>query len=304
MLTVIGALAIGVVQWRSTPALNDPYRTVVAHWTVGDIPQPRAFIGLGVFDYRPNWSGDAQVFDGPVLLEVEDAQTPVRIRFSGAVTIGRRGDENLTTGTVTATATATEATLTSDDLVAIPAGIGFAIATGDGQAIRLQAVVVLPGGPPRTPGIPHVEWRAWGTVSPAPNAPLAVTVADIYLAGGEAYQFQRELGPALLSVEGSGDGTQSIALTVTKGRGTYLHVADVAPWELTTPVSYVATPTPTVLNRERAFEARSGTFLPTGTEAKLRNRSLVDGTGVRLVTFDGPAETPPAASPAATRPPG
>jgi len=55
--------------------------------------------------------------------------------------------------------------------------------------------------------------------------------------------------------------------------------------------------TPTILNRERAFDARSGAFLPAGTAARLRNRSLVDGTGVVMVTFDGPSIVTPLPSP-------
>lgn len=307
MLTAIGVLAAGLVRWRPTATTNDPYTTVVARWTVGEIAGPRAFVGLGVFVYRPNWSGEPQVFNGPVLLEVDEAQAPVNIKFSGEVARGHRGEGGLSTGlteTTPAAGTAAEATLTTGDLVAVPAGTGFTIATGDNEVVRLQAVVVLPDGPPATPGIPQVEWRSWGTVAPAPSVPLVVTVADMRLAGGEEYRFRRERGPALISIEGSGDGTQSIALTVTKGRGAYLRVAEIAPWELTESVSYVATQTPTSLNRERAFDARSGAFLPTGTEAKLRNRSLVDGTGVRLVTFDGAEVTTPAATPTGTRPAG
>jgi hypothetical protein len=305
LLTIVGVLTAGIVLSPPTAATNDPYTTVAARWTVDDVPQPAAFVGLGVFVYRPNWPGTLQTFDGPILLEVEDAQAPVRARFAGEVSIGRRGDGVLTTGAPPPTPAAgstIETTLTTGDLVAIPAGIGFGIATDIGEAVRFQATALLPAGPPETPAIPQVEWRAWGEVDPAPGAPLTVTVADVFLAGDETYAFRQERGPALISIEGSGDGTQSIALTVTRGRAAYLRVAEVAPWHLSEPASYVATPTPTSLNRERAFDARSGAFLPTGDEARLRNRSLVDGTGVRLVTFDGPAVETPAAASTAPRP--
>ncbi len=307
LLALIGVLAAGVARWRPAVAENDPYLVMMARWTVGEVSGDQAFVGLGVFTYRPNWDGPEQTFPGPVLLQVVESSAPVRARFSGEVTIGETGEE-LPAGQ--ATAAVDETVLARGDLVALPAGTGFAVTTGEGETVRLMAIAILPGGPPSTPGIEQAEWRAWGIVKPAPETPLVVSVYDLELAGGETYQFRRDRGPALLSVDGSGDGAQSIAMAVFRGRGTYLRVADVPPFDLEGPVTYRAVQTPTT-SRERVFDARSGAFLPAGATARLRNRSLVDGTGVVMVTFDGPNVVPPAPTatpvvtptPLGTRPP-
>lgn len=289
LLAVIsGILALGILLWRPADAHNDPYAATVARWTVEDIADSGAFIGVGVFVYRPNWAGPAQTFAGPVLLSVDDAQDPVRISFDGQVAVHRASDggsPELTTGGAVL-ATANEATLQAGDLVAVPEGTSFTVATGNSEVVRLSAIAILPDGPPATLGIQQVEWRAWGDVKPAPKTPLTVTISDIFLGGDERYSFQRFAGPALVSMEGSGDGAQSIALTVTKGRAVYEKIADVPPWNLATAVSLLADQSPTTANRERALDARSGAYLPTGGAAILHNRSLVDGTDVRLVTFD------------------
>ncbi|HEY7032114.1 MAG TPA: hypothetical protein VH482_12325 [Thermomicrobiales bacterium] len=300
-IAVVGAL---VVEWRPSAATNDPYTNVEARWTVENLDDQGAFVGLGVFVFRPDWDGPAQVFPGPLLLQVQDAQAPVRVRFGGAVEVERAGDGApiLTTdgagaASATATAGAQELTLGPGDLVAIPPWTPFAVTTGAGETVRFLAVAILPDGPPSTPGVQQVEWRAWGEVAPVLGMPVEVTLADVELAGGEVYQFRRERGPALLSVEGSGDGVQPVALTVTKGRGTYLRMAEFPAWDLTATAAYDAVETPTILLRERAFDARSGAFLPAGTTARLHNRSLVDGTGVVMVTFDGPTIVTPLPSP-------
>jgi hypothetical protein len=305
-VVLIALLGAAVVRWRPSEATNSPFATVQARWTVANLTGEEAFVGLGIFVYRPNWDGPAQVFPGPVLLQVQDAQAPVRMRFEGDVAVHRASDggapEVTTDGSGAASATPVAAggqdvTLETGDLVAVPARTRFSVTTGEGETVRFLAVAVLPEGPPATPGVQQVEWRAWGNVAPVLGMPLVVTIEDVELAGGEAYQFQRARGPALLSVEGSGDGTQSIALTVTKGLGTYLRMAEFPAWDLTATAAYEAVQTPTILNRERAFDARSGAFLPAGTTARLHNRSLVDGTGVVLVTFDGPTVVTPVPSP-------
>jgi hypothetical protein len=305
LIILIGVLAAAVVRWRPTEAVNDPYRELVARWSVGEVKGDQAFVGLGMFVYRQNWQGPAQTFAGPVLLQVTETQAPVRVQFSGEVAVGRSGEVELRTGapaTPAATPVAAEAILSAGDLVALPAGTGFSVRTGDGEVVRLMAIAILPKGPPSTPGIEHAEWRTWGIVKPVPETPLVVTLSNLELGGGEGYQFRRDRGPALLYVQGLGDGAQSIALTVTKGRGAYQRVTDLAPWELTEPVSYTAPQTPTTLNRERTFEARAGVFLPAGTQGRVRNRSLVDGTGVLMVTFDGPRAVTPAPVPTDVRP--
>jgi hypothetical protein len=300
----IAALGAMVARWKPSVATNTPYTTVGARWTVTNLDAPGAFVGLGVFVFRPNWNGPAQEFPGPVLLQVQDAQAPVRMRFAGEVGVHRATDGGapiLTTDGAAAVAATPapdqELTLAMGDLVAVPAGTAFTTTTGEGETIRMLAIAVLPDGPPSTSGVQQVEWRAWGEVEPVLGMPLVVTVADIELAGGEVYEFQRERGPALLSVEGAADGPQSIALTMTKGRGTYLRMADFPAWDLTATAEYDAVQTPTLLLRERTFDSRSGAFLPAGTAARLRNRSLVDGTGLVMVTFDGPTIVTPLPSP-------
>lgn len=295
-MAVIGVLAAGVLRWRPAVAENDTFMARMARWTVNEVRGDQAFVGLAVFTYRPNWEGPEQTFPGPVLLQVVESSAPVRARFSGEVTIGKTGEE-LPADQPNAVSGETE--LSQGDLVALPAGTGVAVTTGEGETVRLTAIAILPSGPPSTPGIEQAEWRTWGVVRPVPDTPLVVSVYDVELAGGEAYQFSRDRGPALLSVEGSGDGAQSIALSVTRGRGTYLRIADVPPFDLEGPVSYDAVQTPTT-NRERVFDARSGAFLPSGTVATIHNRSLVDGTGVVMVTFDGPAVVSPAPTPTPT----
>jgi hypothetical protein len=301
LLAVVGVLAAGLVRWRPATAENDPYLARLARWRVEEIAGDQAFVGLGVWTYRPNWDGPVQTLPGPVLLQVTEVEGSVQARFSGEVAIGRTGGEELVTGAAAVGSTApSEVTLTRGDLIALPAGTGFAIETGEGEVVRLTAIAILPDGPPATPGIEQAEWRAWGIVEPAPATPLVVSVFDLELAGGEVYRFSRDRGPALVSVEGLGDGAQAIALAVTKGRGVYQRVLDVAPYNLTGPVSYVAVRTPTTSNRERVFEGRSGAFLPAGTVARLRNRSLVDGTGALLVTVDGPSVVTPVPAPSVT----
>lgn len=307
LVGVIALLGAAVVEWRPPVVANSPYSTVQARWTVAGLTDPEAFVGLGYFVFRSNWNGPAQVFGGPVLLRVQETQAPVRMQFTGDVAVQRAGDgePGLTTGgsdavSATPTARGQELTLATGDLVAIPAWTPFVVITGAGQAVRFLAIAILPDGPPATPGIQQVEWRAWGQVAPVLEIPQQVTVEDIELGGGEAYEFQRARGPALLSVEGSGDGIQPVALTVTKGSGVYLRMFDSPVWDLTTRAAYQAVPTATVLNRERAFDPRSGAFLPAGTAARLRNKSLVDGTGVLMVTFDGPSVVTPVPSPTAT----
>lgn len=298
-MVVIVAMAAGIERWRPTAAENDPYMNLLGRWTVNEVPGNQAFVGLGVFTYRSNWEGPAQTFQGPVLLQVLESTTPVQVHFSGEVMLGKPGDD-LTTGVATqATPVANDVVLSSGELVALPAETGFTIRTGNGETVKLMAIAILPNGPPSTPGIEQAEWRAWGEVTPAPQTPLVVSIHDLELAGGETYLFQRDRGPALLSVDGSSwsDGAQSIALAVTKGRGVYQRVTDVAPYDLDNPVSYDGTQTPTTTNRERVFDARSGAFLPAGTSARLRNRSLVDGTGVIMVTFDGPNVVAPQPTP-------
>lgn len=293
LVLVIGVLAAGIVRWRPAEAKNDPYLVLMARWTVSEVTGNQAFVGLAVLTYRPNWDGPEQTLPGPVLLQVEESSAPVRARFSGEVTIGKTGEE---LPADQGTPVSGEIELSRGDLVAVPAGVGFAVTTGDSETVRLMAIAILPSGPPSTPGIEQAEWRTWGVVKPASETPLVVSVYDLELAGGEAYQFRRDRGPALLSVEGSGDGAQSIALSATRGHGTYLRIADVPSFDLEGPVTYKAVQTP-ITSRERVFDARSGAFLPSGTVATVRNRSLVDGTGVVMVTFDGPNVVPPAPTP-------
>jgi hypothetical protein len=294
LVAVIGVLAAGVVRWPPAEAENDPYMTLIARWSVGELSGNRAFVGLGVFTYRANWEGAEQTFPGPVLLQVAESSAPVRARFSGEVTIGKTGEE---LPADQAKPAAGETVLSQGDLIALPARTGFAVTTGEGETVRLMAIAILPSGPPSTPGIEQAEWRTWGVVTPVPETPLVVSVHDLELAGGEVYEFRRDRGPALLSVEGAAaGGAQSIALSMARGRGTYLRVADVPPFDLEGPVSYDAVQTPTT-SRERVFDARSGAFLPAGTTARIRNRSLVDGTGVVMVTFDGPNVMTPAPTP-------
>jgi hypothetical protein len=303
LITVVGLLAAVVVGWRPETAATDaPYAVVAARWTVSDAPAETAFVGLGRFAYWPNWEGPAQTFDGPVLLQVDEAPAPVRLSFAGTVSVWRAaegGEPVLTTGPPAATPAASpvpatnEVILSVGDVVAVPAGVGFAARTGDGESFRLSAVAILPTGPPPTPGIPQAEWWAWGTVRPLPDDPLAVTVTDAELAPGQQVPLRQQRGPTLISVEGSGDGAQPIALTVTKGRGSYLHETDVPPWDPSGPMAFVAQPTPTLLNRERPFEGHSGAYLPTGTEARVRNKGLVDGADARIVTIEGPTIATP-----------
>jgi len=307
LVAVACCCAAAIVLWRPAIAGNDPYQDEIARWTVTEVPGSRTFVGLGSLLYRENWRGPAQDFAGPVLLRVTEADTPVRITFSGPVSVADSDTLELTTTVTTqseGTPTPTELALAQDEMVALPAETTFQVTTGDGEVVRLIAIVLIPGGPPQTPGVEQAEWRAWGVVTPAPEVPLVVSMVDISLNGGEDYRFQRDNGPALLYLEGSGDGTQPIALTLTKGRGTYMRVAEIAPYRLTNPVSYLAAQTPVALNREKAFEGRSGAYLAPGTQARIRNRGLVDGTGMILVTFDGPNVVPlsltPTASPMAT----
>jgi hypothetical protein len=295
LVALSGCFAAGIVLWRPAVAQNDPYRSLIARWTVDEVPGNRTFVGLGSFLYREEWNGPAQAFAGPVLLQVAEADYPVRFSVTGQVTIADHDELTLTTEAVasqTAPPATQEITLEQGEIVALPADTPFQVTTGPGEVVRLTAIAILPGGPPQTPGVEQAEWRAWGTVTPTPDEPLVVSMVDISLTGGESYRFQRDYGPALLYMEGLGEGTQPVALALSKGRGSYMRINENAPFTLKTPVSYLAVQTPVPLNRERAFETQSGAFLMSGTQARLRNRGLVDGSGVILVTFDGPNVVP------------
>jgi hypothetical protein len=285
-------LLIGIEYFRPADKTNQPVASVVATWEPGAIPGAQAFVGFGIFSYRPNWHGPAQSFAGPVLLLVDQAENPVHIQFDGPATIDRSNESgshviNGTPSPIGGTPEVSDDSLQTGDLVSLPARTAFTITTGDGEVVRLQAVTILPAGPPATPGVQVAEWRAWGMAKPVPNAPVSVTIKDLFLGGGEVYSFQRDAGPELLTVEGMGDGATSIALNPTKGQGAYLKIADTPPWDPNGALTFTATQTQLVLNRERVFDARSGIFLPTGSAARLHNRSLVDGTTVRVITFDG-----------------
>lgn len=300
LVALSGGLSAGIVLWRPAVAQNDPYQPLIARWTVTNLAAGQTFVGLGSFVYREEWNGPAQQFAGPVFLRVAESDYPVTMTVGGPVATGDANQQELVTDTElspTETPEASALTLAQGDLIALPANTAFKVATKTGEVVRLTAVAIVPNGAPRTPGVEQVEWRAWGMVTPTPETPLVVTITDVILIAGESYLFQRDRGPALLYMEGQGEGTQPVALTLTSGRGSTLRLNDVASYQLKTPVASLATQTAIPISRERAFEARSGAFLAPGTHARLRNRALVDGSGVILVTFDGPNDVPPPSTP-------
>jgi hypothetical protein len=277
--------AAGILFWRPADATNNPYEERLASWTIEQSDLREAFVGYGIFTYRPDWSGPAQSFDGPALLRVDDADTPVTVRVDGAVSVARAAGgttAELTAGSgQNATAQTAELTLSRGDTISLDPNTPFSVVTGGGQAVKFIAVVLTPSGPPSTPGIEQVEWRSWGE-SALPAAPFTVSVADVQLAGGERYTFESSQGPAMLAIEGITSGALSIGVTISQGAAVYQKMANFAPWELSTPVAYTASKS-AFTNREKALEAGSGVFINPGSTVRIRNSSLVDGNAVRLI---------------------
>jgi hypothetical protein len=275
--------AAGIAFWRPADAVNDPYRERLAAWTIEQTTLANAFVGYGIFTYRPDWNGPPQSFNGPALLRVDDAETPVDVRIEGNASLARGtgGLAELTVGATPGDASG-ELSLEEGDTLSLSPNTSFQVATGAGQGVRLIAVVLTDAGPPATPGIEQADWRSWLKTS-LPPAPFSVSLSDLHLSGGEAYDFTAVDGPALLAIEGLDTGALSIGVTVLEGTATYQRVANRPSWEFSEPFAASSSRAAITPQKEKRMDVQSGVSIDPGARIQIRNGSLVDGTAVRII---------------------
>jgi hypothetical protein len=275
--------AAGIAFWRPADAVNDPYRERLADWTIEQTTLTNAFVGYGVLTYRPDWNGPSQSFNGPALLRVDDAETPIEIRIDGDASLARDngGAAELKIGEGPGNASG-ELSLSEGDTLSLSSNTPFQVVTGAGQGVRLIAVVLTDAGPPATPGIEQADWRSWLQTS-LPPAPFTVSLSDLQLAGGEAYDFTASDGPALLAIEGLDTGALSIGVTVLDGVATYQRVASRASWELSEPFAASSSRAALTPQKEKRMDVQSGVSIDPGARIQVFNGSLVDGTAVRMI---------------------